>query len=298
VRTSLDCVPCILRQALEAARRVSSDPLLHELFLREVLQWASEMDLDGPPPVLAQRIHGRLRELSGVEDPYRSEKDAQNRMALKLLPELKAKVESSRDPLGSAVRLAIAGNVIDLGVHGQIDEADLRRALRTALEEPLLGDLEVLRREAEKAQRILYLADNAGEIVLDYLLIEQLGPSRVTVGVRGAPVLNDATHADARNAGLDVMARVIDNGSDIPGTVLEDCSSAFRNAMDEADLILAKGQGNFETLSQESRNLFFLFKAKCRVIADHAQVPLGAHVVARPRACAFVAREVPPGRNP
>jgi len=297
VRISLDCVPCILRQALEATRRVSSDPFLHELFLREVLQWASEMDLEGTPPVLAQRIHGRLREISGVEDPYRAAKEFQNRLVLELLPELKARVETAPDPLSLAVRLAIAGNVIDLGVHAQVDLQDLRLAIRRALEEPFVGDLEAFRREAEQARSILYLTDNAGEIVLDYLLIEQLGPARVTVAVRGAPVLNDATLADARAVGLDVMVRIIDNGSDAPGTVLEDCSEAFRASLAEADLILAKGQGNFETLSQEAHNLFFLFKAKCPVIAEHAGMPLGAHVLARPRARTMLAQELPQRRR-
>lgn len=284
MKTSLDCIPCIVRQALEATRRVSSDPLLHELFLREVLQWASEMDLDGTPPLLAQRIHSRLREISGIEDPCRAQKEAQNRMVLDLLPELKAKIEASTDPLGLAVRLATAGNVIDLGLKDDVDENDLRLSIRKALAEPLVGDLDAFRREAEKARSILYLADNAGEIVLDYLLIEQLGFARVTLAVRGAPVLNDATLVDARAVGLDVMVPVIDNGSDAPGTVLEDCSEAFLDRLSEADLIVAKGQGNYETLSLEAHNLFFLFKAKCPVIAEHARVPLGAHVLARPQA--------------
>lgn len=292
MKTTLDCIPCILRQALEASRRVSSDPILHELFLREVLHWASEMDLEGPPPVLAQRIHGRLHEISGVADPYRTDKESQNRMVLRLLPELKARVESSPDPLGLAVRLAIAGNAIDLGIHSAIGEEELRASLDKALREPVAGDLEAFRHAAERAGNILYLADNAGELVLDYLLIEQLGPSRVTVAVRGGPVLNDATLADARTVGLDVMVRVIDNGSDAPGTVLEDCSGVFREALADASLVLAKGQGNYETLGQETGNLFFLFQVKCPVIADHAGLPLGSHALVR--ACPVRVPKLPP----
>jgi hypothetical protein len=257
--------------------------MLHELFLREMLQWTSAMDLNGSPPVLAQRIHRRLREITGVQDPYRAEKEAQNRMALGFLPELKARVEASPDPLALAVRLAIAGNVIDLGAHGQTNESDLRQSIQQALTQPLVGDMDAFKREVERARNILYLADNAGEIVFDYLLIEQLGPARVTVVVRGAPVLNDATRADARAIGLDIMVKVVDNGSDAPGTVLDDCSEDFMERLTFADVILAKGQGNYESLSQETRNLFFLFKAKCPVIAEHAGVPLGAHVLGRPQ---------------
>jgi uncharacterized protein with ATP-grasp and redox domains len=102
------------------------------------------------------------------------------------------------------------------------------------------------------------------------------------LAVRGAPVINDATRDDARSAGLEGLVEIIDIGSDAPGTILDDCSSAFRNRMERADLILAKGQGNYETLSGEDYNIFFLFKVKCPVIANHSGHPLGAHVIARP----------------
>jgi hypothetical protein len=203
-------------------------------------------------------------------------------MALSLLPELKARIETAPDPLALAVRLAIAGNVIDLGANSSVKEFDLCQSIQKALAEPLVGDMDTFRRKVEKARSILYLADNAGEIALDYLLIEQLGPARVTLAVRGAPILNDATRADVRAVGLDLMVQVMDNGSDAPGTVLDDCSEAFLGRFTDADLIVAKGQGNYETLSHESRNLFFLFKAKCPVIAEHAGVPMGAHVLTRP----------------
>jgi uncharacterized protein with ATP-grasp and redox domains len=263
-------------------KRISSDPISHEILIREVPQWTSEIDLDSPPPVLSQRIHGRLREEFGFEDPYRLEKIAQNRRVLSLLPEWRAKLDAAPDPLALAVRLAIAGNGVDLGSHKQAGGPGLRRSIQQALSEPLMGDQEALRREVEGARSILYLADNAGEIILDRLLIERLGPERVTVAVRGAPVLNDATFADARTAGLDNLVEVVENGSDAPGTVIEDCSESFLRHLAEADLILAKGQGNYITLGHETSNVFFLFKAKCRVMAEHAGVPLGAQVLARP----------------
>ena len=131
------------------------------------------------------------------------------------------------------------------------------------------------------AQRILYLTDNAGEIVFDRLLIEQLEPAQVTVAVRGRPIINDATLADARAVGLHELVEIIDNGSDAPGTLLDDCSQEFKRRFRAADLIIAKGQGNYETLSQERRNIYFLFKAKCSVIAEHAGVALGTHVLLR-----------------
>jgi len=284
MRTSLDCLSCFIRQALDAARMVSTDPAVHERIVREVLRWASEMDLDQPPAVLGQRVHRRLREITGVEDPYRAAKDHLNRMALSLLPELKAEIEATSDRLALAARLAIAGNVIDMGVNGNVTETDVRQSVRQALAEPFTGEQNGFRQSVAEAQSILYLADNAGEIVFDRLLIEQLSPARVTLTVRGAPVINDATMTDARAVGLHEIVEIIDNGSDAPGTILEDCSQDFIRRFTKADLILAKGQGNFETLNDDPRDIFFLFKAKCPVIATHVGLPVGTHVLARSRA--------------
>jgi len=263
---------------------VTDDPAVHEQVLREVLRSAAEMDLAQSPPVVAQQIHRRLRQLTGVTDPYRAVKDGFNRMALDMLGEFSAKVRKGPDPLAVALRLAIAGNVIDLGVNGDLTEVEARQALAGALEEPFHGDVEVFRQAVEAAGDILYLADNAGEIVFDRLLVEQLPTDRVTLVVRGGPILNDATMADAEVAGLCDLVEVIDNGSDAPGTIVADCSEDFRRRFAAADMIIAKGQGNFEALSDEAADIYFLFKAKCPVIADHVGLPVGTHVAMRWRA--------------
>lgn len=281
MKTSLDCIPCFVRQTLDASRMVSADPALHERMVREMLHWTAEMDLDQPPPVLGQHIHRRLREICGVADPYREEKIRLNRVAMDVMFQLEAEVKSATDPLATAIRLAIAGNVIDLGVNTGVTHADVLTAVKQALAEPLAGDLDRFRQAANTAGRILYLADNAGEIVFDRLLIEALSPERVTLAVRGAPVINDATRADAHAAGIHDICHVIDNGSDAPGTLLENCSKKFRQQFNEADLIIAKGQGNFETLSEAPDPIFFLFKVKCPVIGAHAGLPVGTHVMAR-----------------
>lgn len=281
MKTSLDCIPCFLRQALEAARFVTDDRAVHEQALREVLLETAEMDLATPPPMMGQRIHQRLRQVTGVRDPYRAAKDGFNRMAREMLPELSARVAAAADPLAEALRAAIAGNVIDLGVNGHLDEDTARQAVLKALDEPLHGDVAPFRQAIEVAQRILYLGDNAGEIVFDRMLIKRLPVGRTTLAVRGSPVLNDATLADAQAAGLGELVEVIDNGSDAPGTILSDCSTAFRQRFAEADLVIAKGQGHFETLSEEEADIYFLFKAKCPVIAAHCGVPVGTHVLLR-----------------
>jgi len=282
MKSTLDCIVCFVRQSLDAARMVSQDPAVHERILREVLQWTAEMDMRTPPPVIGQRIHRLLKEVSGNRDPYREAKAQSNHMALALLHDLRKLVNAAPDPLELALRLALAGNVIDMGVSSAISASDIRDAVDQATTEPLVGPLAQFQQALGQARTILYLADNAGEIVFDRLLVEQLGPERVTLAVRGAPVINDATLDDAKAAGFGELVPIVENGSDAPGTLLEDCSETFRRHFETADLIIAKGQGNYETLNMERRNIFFLFQAKCSVIAAHVGLPQGTHVLATP----------------
>jgi uncharacterized protein with ATP-grasp and redox domains len=279
VITSLDCVPCLARQALDAARAASGDPRFHERILRDVLGMIAGGDLNQPPPVLAQHMHRRLRELTGVPDPYHAQKGRFNHLALELLPDLSARIGAATNPFELAVRFAAAGNIIDLGAKTGLSECDIKSEIESAVAEPFVGDLNSFHTATAAASRILYLTDNAGEIVFDRLLIEQLPAGRVTVVVRGGPVINDATRADAEAAGLDRIAEIIDNGSDAPGTVLQDCSAEFRKRFESADLSIAKGQGNFETLSNTHRNIFFLLKIKCPVVALRTGIAVGTQAL-------------------
>ena len=274
MKTFFDCIPCFVRQALDSVRLVTDDEVVHERLLREVLRAASEMDLRQSPPAMGQHIHQLIRRLTRQRDPYGEIKQRHNRLALELYPKLRALVRGSGSPLETALRLAIAGNVIDLGVNARLDESSVSEAIEGALSAPLNGDVGAFAEAVSSARRILYLADNAGEIAFDRLLIEQMPVEKVTLAVRGAPVINDATMVDAQVAGIPGLVEVIDNGSDAPGTILEDCSPEFRRRFDRADLIVAKGQGNYETLGDVPKDIFFVLKAKCPVIARH----LGCHV--------------------
>lgn len=281
MNTYLDCIPCFARQALEAARFVTDDPAVHEQVMRGILQEAAQMDFSQSPPAIGQKLHRTLRILTRVGDPYREIKDQCNQAALEMLPALSVWIRNSADPLFMAMRFAIAGNVIDLGVNSHIRGNDVKKTMDNTLNEPFHGNIEDFRDMVTQARNILYLADNAGEIVFDRLLIEQLPLDRVTLAVRGTPVLNDATQVDAEAAGLCNLVEVVSNGSDAPGTILSDCNRDFRRRFSMADLIIAKGQGNFETLSGTGANIYFLFKAKCPVIAHHVGLPLGTHVAVR-----------------
>jgi len=282
MRTYFDCIPCFVRQALDSARLITDDEQIHEQVLRGVLRLASKMDLRQSPPAMAQKIHRMIRKLTGVEDPYLQTKDRFNQLALKMYPELREQVRASTDPLETAVRLAIAGNIIDLGVKTSIKEPDIEEIINNSLTADFDDKaLEDFRNATKQAEKILYLADNAGELVFDRLLIEQLPCEKVTVVVKGRPVINDATMEDAELAGLTDIVTVIDNGSDAPGTILESCSEAFRRRFDESDLVIAKGQGNYETLSDVDKEVFFILRAKCPVIAQHLGCEIGQMILRR-----------------
>jgi uncharacterized protein with ATP-grasp and redox domains len=197
MKTHLDCIPCFLRQTIEAARQITTDTKVHEQLVREMLRMGVDLDLGQAPPLVGQRIRRRLRELTGVKDPYQAAKNRFNRLAMAALPEIAALVRQSPDPLLAAAKFAIAANAIDMGVAAELTDADVCEALLDSANAHFHGDEQKFRDAVAGAKRILYLADNAGEIAVDRLLIEQLGPERVTLAVRGGPVLNDATIVDA-----------------------------------------------------------------------------------------------------
>ncbi len=266
MKTTLECVPCFVRQAAEAVDLVVKDRQRRETLLRILLRAIAEADWSGTPPVVGQQIHRVIRRELSSPDPYRELKERMNRVAAELLPRLREAVRERENVEEAVIRVVAAGNLLDAGAKSGIGPEEFAAVLDRLWNMPLKGDPARFFGRAREAERILYLADNAGEIVLDRLLIERLPRGRVTLAVRGAPTLNDATLEDARRAGLTELVRVISNGSDAPGTILSDCSPEFREEFDRADLIISKGQGNFETLSEEDGRIFFLFTVKCEVV--------------------------------
>ena len=280
MKTFLDCIPCFVRQALDSAKLATDDEQIHEQVVREALRLAADLDMSQSPPAIGQKIHRLIRRLIGDNDPYQRIKEQFNNLALKLYPELEKRVTESEDPFATAVRLSIAGNIIDFGVKTSLTESDVEKTIEQSLLDHFDDNqIQGFKEAVTQAEKILYLADNAGEIVFDRLLIEQLPVKRVTVVVKGEPVINDATMQDAVTAGLDKIVEVIDNGSDAPGTILESCSQSFRDRFDKADLIIAKGQGNYETLSDIDKNIFFVLKAKCPVIARDLGCEVGEMIL-------------------
>ncbi len=281
MKTALTCLPCFFGQVERSLRYAGVNGSHGRRVLRAAAAIIESSPLDQIPARTTTLLHRLLRRETGV-DPYSAVKREYNRIAADLLPDLRGRAASCADPLEGAARAAIAGNVIDFGIY---DSIDLDRSLDDAFRLPLsAAALRDLRAATEEAESVLFLCDNAGEIAFDRILLEHLRDrgKRVTAVVKGSPVINDATLDDAREAGLFASAEVIDNGSDGIGTLLESCGQGFRERYEAADLIISKGQANFETLApEEDPRIFFLFKIKCPVVAEFLGRPEGDIVLSR-----------------
>ncbi|KPL16491.1 MAG: hypothetical protein AMJ92_12795 [candidate division Zixibacteria bacterium SM23_81] len=280
MKTYLECIPCFLRQALEASRMATHDDGVQAKIIRRVLRETANFSFSLSPPHMGQKIHRIVREETGDPDPYRAEKLRYNMLYAQIYPQAKKMVARSENPRDSALKLAVASNVLDFGPPGFNLGSKIGSILESALSEELaIDDRASFWRTMEKAEEILYLGDNTGEVFFDRLLLEHLPVEKVTFVVRGGPAINDITMGDLDDTGLNGFVSVVDNGSDAPGTILEDCSPEFRQRFEAADLIISKGQGNYETLSGIDKHIFYLLKAKCPVLARDLDVAEGSLVV-------------------
>jgi damage-control phosphatase, subfamily I len=278
MRTYLDCVPCFLSQALRAARAATDDEVLIKRVLADVGRMLADLPLESTPPESGRAIYRKVSEITGIRDPFKKLKEESTREALSLYPSLKKRVAASPDRLEAAIRIAIAGNVIDFGPNRAYDlEEEVDAALNA---KAAIWDYPALKETLARARAVLYIGDNAGECVFDRVLIEEL-KQPVTFVVRDVPVINDATYDDALQAGVHETAAIISSGTDAPGTLLKTCSSEFLAIYDQAECIISKGQGNYEALSGERDPIFFLLKTKCRVIAENIGVRDGDIVLKR-----------------
>ena len=267
-----ECLPCLLRQSLQTARISHCSPSQQIHILQAVATVIAEMDPRQSPPANARPVYRRIAELTGCEDPYYHKKRASNQQALQIVPSLRQEIRGTEQELLSAVRFAIAGNIIDYGAFETFDiEAALTRSRSAILAVDHFGALSDALDRMPQGSTILYLADNCGEIVYDALLIEYLYRRGfvLTIAVKDGPIINDALMEDALEAGLDKYGQIITNGGRYPGTELAHCSPQFLECFTAADLVIAKGQGNFESLSEVDRDIFFLLTIKCAVAAQY-----------------------------
>jgi hypothetical protein len=270
---------------IEQSRRVLSQCRLSGEKEKEIMQAVEEFLAENYttkaiPALLGTELHRMLKELTGCGDPFRGAKHQANTLALTMISKAREIIDSAQDRLEAAVKIALAGNLLDYGVYGaDTGEERLGKALE---EEPAVNHIPKLRRLIGRSRQVLYLLDNAGEVAFDKLLIEELKRLNleVTAAVKSIPIINDATLEDAQQVGLTHTCRVITSGSDVVGVNFKEASEEFLREFERADFIIAKGQGHFETLDgYAAKPITFLLKAKCTTVADELRVPLGSSVV-------------------
>jgi len=278
----LDCIPCVVRQAKEAIEMATNDKVKREKALKKVLLELGKTSLKGKtPPEISRKVHHIVREVTKNDDPYKKVKDKYNKKALRMYPSLKQKVAESKDKLLTATKLAIAGNIIDFGVGlGLGFEFDLDKTVEDVLAQDFaINHFDRFRKALKKSKKIFYLGDNAGEIAFDRILLEELKCKDITFVVKGGPIINDAMADDARFVGVNKIAKIkrVSNGT--PGTGPERNSKEFTDQLKNADVVISKGQGNYEALSGVNANIFFLLKVKCPIIAEDIGAKVGDIIV-------------------
>ncbi|NLI69305.1 MAG: DUF89 family protein [Firmicutes bacterium] len=282
MKQAVDCIPCYIKQVITAMRSSGVEEEKHNDVLRGLYPVLAELDPGKSPAENASILLFEAYRLMEREDPFRDDKTASNKLARTFIPALEKALAESDDPLRTALKGSVAGNTIDMGANPDYDiDESLDRELNREFK---IDDSDIFRRMLNKDGTLVVIGDNSGEIVFDHLLLTYL---RNLVGdiiyvVKGGPILNDATLEDARETGVDQVARVITTGSNYLGVVPEHTSSEMQAAVASADAVIAKGQANYETLEGTDfagKKTFFLLQAKCPVIAAHMGVNLGDSVM-------------------
>lgn len=284
MKTRIDCISCKVRQAVDVISRATDDPILQERALKEMLRIIAGLSFDLPPVAVRRDVEIVVKNMLGVNDPYKQHKDFSNQVGKMLYPELKKIVRESDDPLKTAVRLAVTGNIIDFGMFrlDEVDEQKIRDTIESAMREPsVVDDSDALIDRIHEANDILYIADNCGEQFFDRVLLEEIPKEKITMVVRGNPILNDATLKDAEFAELTEIVSVIGDGYDAPALILDQCNPEVRKHFLDADLVISKGQGNYESLSEVEREVFFLLMVKCDMVAEDIGCKFGDVVIKR-----------------
>ena len=279
MKTSLECIPCFIKQSLEAARMATDDKRIHIEVLKAVMNHLKSISFSNSPPELSKDVHSIIRNITKSEDPYKKVKDKSNKSAKNQYSQLKKLLKEADDPLLMAIKIAIVGNVIDFGTSNRYNVEDM---LNNVVKKDFDNvSYNLFKNSLYTAKNILYLADNTGEVFFDKLLINELlkQVKEVTYVVRANPIINDATIQDAKFAGIDKIATVIEADSgqkhSAPGVVLNYTSKKFKNLFESSDMVISKGQGNYEGLSNVNRDVFFMLVVKCPLVSQDISEEVG-----------------------
>ena len=278
MQTTLECIPCLLKQGIRISKFMNCSQDATEDMVREVMAYMHSENYRSSPPHIAKNIYKIINRHMGVDDPYFLIKRYYNKELLKIESELEKVIENSEKQFSTAVKLAITGNIIDFGIGYDIDkEMEFERIKNVEAAELAADDIKELYQSLSGAKTLLYLGDNCGEIVFDKVFMKYLkkifSQLKVHFGVRGSAIINDVTAEDAEEVGVGEVAEILSNGDCAPGTIIDSVSQEFKKIFCSVDLIISKGQGNYETLNQVDReNVYFLFMSKCDVLSQELAV--------------------------
>lgn len=281
MKTFKGCIECFKNQISKTIQLINLDKEKKELVTYKVNNFLSNIDFNQPPAVIGGEIYKILHNISGNFNPYKEIKHLYIQKAKKLIPFLEKEIKNSINPLKTASKIAGVGNVIDFGINNNKHlQNDFNLLIKNLLKkEYYIDHFNIFHSKLEKAKLLLYIGDNAGESVFDMLFIKEIKNRYKTLNIifvtRGSPIINDVIFQDAKESEIDKYAKIVSSGVDTPGLILNKTNTEFQNIFNNADLILSKGQGNFEGLSESKKEIFFLLKIKCDVIADYLNIPKG-----------------------
>lgn len=278
----LDCLPCMLRQILEASYMATDDVNVQEEIMDEALEILADYRNYCCAPQVSEAMHSIVKQKTGVEDPYHGIKSRDISEALRLEPLIREFGLKEQGSIVDALKASATGNIMDSALFNNLD---IESCIRAELERPFKTcDIEGFVRDLKEVRQILVIGDNAGEVVFDKILVEYLSQEYdVVYAVRGSAIINDATTEDAEKAGMGDHAKIISTGCGAPGAILSSCSNEFRTIFENVDIVISKGQGNFEALSDTTRDIYFLLKAKCNRIAKTLDVEVNDYVFKKNR---------------
>ncbi len=269
------CLPCLFAQAQRAAKIASNSKETEQKVLNLAKEILSNYKDYENAPHLAQAIYKAVEGFAKEDDPFKEIKKKDIYEAKELVPVLKDFISGSENTLYAALKVGAVGNNLDSAV---VRNIDIKECIKEELQRPFtVCDIDVLKEKLKTAKTVLIVGDNSGEAVFDGVFMDNFPNLTFYYAVRSAPIINDITLAEVPHTNIDKKAQVFASGSCAPGSVLSQCSEKFKAILKESDIVISKGQGNFESLS-EVKNIFFLLKTKCPVIASRFGVETGSYV--------------------
>ncbi len=274
-----ECIDCLVKFCKRTLDRCEMDEGEKQALLDDVQDELEHISLELSPAAIADHATGIIKKRVGIEDLYKEDKREQNSKALAIYPQLKGMVNQARDRLKTAFLVAATGNIIDLGAHADFDvEAILRDFSHISF---VKDDFEVFRDQLKRARTLLFIADNCGEIIFDRVMLEEIEGVRKVVAVKTIPFINDVTIHDVYGTGIEDTAEIIETGTCNLDFSYPGINQEFVALFNSADVVISKGHANFEALHGKRKDIFFLLRAKCDVVARVIGIEKGGFIFSR-----------------